>query len=73
LPHAQRGNNRQAIFSADADYRFYLEKLQRAWVLGEGRFKRKLKPRLKRRMAPKARGGDHKSDAYRQQTTINRD
>ncbi len=26
----QRGNNRQAIFGADGDYRFYLEKLQMA-------------------------------------------
>ncbi|MBI4005458.1 MAG: transposase, partial [Gammaproteobacteria bacterium] len=26
----QRGNNRQAIFQADDDYRFYLEKLQEA-------------------------------------------
>ena len=26
----QRGNNRQAIFSADADYRFFLEKLHAA-------------------------------------------
>ena len=26
----QRGNNREAIFGAVADYRFYLEKLQAA-------------------------------------------
>lgn len=26
----QRGNNRQAIFRADEDYRFYLEKLAEA-------------------------------------------
>ena len=48
------------------------EATNKAWALGGGGVKRKLQPRLKRRMASKARGGDHKSDAYRQQTTIDR-
>lgn len=120
----QRGNNRQAIFGADGDYRFCLEKLQmafekhgcaihayvlmtnhvhllltpqqaayrqlfrtrivvktldeireatnKAWALGDDRFERKIEPWFKRRVAPMARGGDHKSDAFRKQARINR-
>ena len=48
------------------------EATNKAWVLGGDRFKRKLALQLDRRIAPTARGGDHKSNAYRKQTRINR-
>ncbi len=48
------------------------EATNKAWVLGDDRFKRKLVQQLDRPIAPTARGGDHKSDAHRKRTTINR-
>ena len=48
------------------------EATNKAWVLGDERFKRKLARLLDRPISPSARGGDHKSDAYRKQTRINR-
>lgn len=37
----------------------------KAWVLGDGRFKRRIELQLKRRTEPKARGGDRKSSERR--------
>ena len=48
------------------------EATNKAWALGDDRFKRKIGQWLKRRVAPMARGGDHKSDAFRKQARINR-
>jgi len=48
------------------------EATNKAWVLGDNRFKRRLALQVDRPVAPNARGGDHKSEAYRKQTRINR-
>lgn len=37
----------------------------KAWVLGNGRFKRRIEKQLNRRIEPKSRGGDRKSKKYR--------
>jgi len=44
----------------------------KAWVLGNDRFKRKLEKQLARRVAPKPKGGDRKSKEYRRNAKINR-
>jgi len=43
----------------------------KSWVLGNDRFREKIEGLLNRRAAPRARGGDRRSQAYRE--TINRD
>ena len=48
------------------------EASNKAWVLGDECFKRRVERQLKRRVAPRARGGDRKSKAYRKQASINR-
>ncbi|MDN5848444.1 MAG: transposase [Nitrococcus sp.] len=44
----------------------------KAWVLGDERFKRRIERQLQRPVAPKARGGDRKSENYRHHAKINR-
>jgi putative transposase len=44
----------------------------RAWVLGDDRFKRRVERHLERQIAPRPRGGDHKSADFRSRTRINR-
>ena len=44
----------------------------KAWVLGSGHFKEQIEKQLSRPVAPRARGGDRKSTAYRKKLTINR-
>jgi putative transposase len=44
----------------------------KAWVLGDDRFKHHVETQLQRRVAPKVRGGDRKSASYRRQARINR-
>ena len=44
----------------------------KAWVLGDERFKHRMEKQLERRVVPLARGGDHKSDGYRRNAMINR-
>ncbi len=41
------------------------ESLNRAWVLGSGRFKQQIEKKTGRRAAPLSRGGDRKSEKYR--------
>ena len=41
----------------------------KAWVLGNDRFKQRIQGKLDRRVEPKAKGGDRKSEKFR----INRD
>ena len=48
------------------------EATNKAWVLGDDRFKAKVERLAKRRAAPKARGGDRKSKAFREAAKINR-
>jgi len=44
----------------------------KAWVLGDDRFKEMIEAKLARATAPKPRGGDRKSKAYRDSVIINR-
>lgn len=73
------GEERQAAYRqlfrariADKTLDEIREATNKAWVLGDDRFQRKLALQFDRRTAPNARGGDHKSEAYRKQTRINR-
>ncbi len=49
------------------------EATNKAWVLGNDRFKKKIEAKLNRPVSPKVRGGDHKSKKYREKCGINRD
>lgn len=44
----------------------------KAWVLGNDRFKARIAGQLARRIEPKSRGGDRRSAAYRRDARINR-
>ncbi len=44
----------------------------RAWVLGDNRFQQEVEELMRRQAAPKARGGDHKSQSFQELTRINR-
>lgn len=48
------------------------EATNKAWVLGDDRFKGQFASQLERRIAPIAKGGDHKSNSYREHSKINR-
>lgn len=48
------------------------EATNKAWVLGNDRFRNKVEQQLERRAGPKARGGDHRSAEHREQARINR-
>ncbi len=48
------------------------EATNKAWVLGSGQFKDKIDAQLNRASAPRARGGDRKSDQYQAGKRINR-
>ncbi len=48
------------------------EATNKAWVLGDGRFRERIESQLNRAAAPKPRGGDRKSAAYREPKQINR-
>ena len=41
------------------------QSINRAWVLGDGRFKRQIEKQTGRRASPLTRGGDRKSEEYR--------
>jgi putative transposase len=43
------------------------EATNKAWVLGSDRFKQRIQDQLGRRVEPKARGGDRKSELYKAQ------
>jgi len=49
------------------------EASNKAWVLGSCHFKQAIEQKLNRRTVPLARGGDRKSNAYRNNSNINRD
>jgi len=44
----------------------------KAWVLGNDRFKEQIEKQLGRQVSPKARGGDRKSERYKTSTKIDR-
>ena len=53
------------IFSAGKRSNNVAEFSNRAWVLGDGRFKQQIEKQTGRRASPNARGGDRKSEKYR--------
>ncbi len=48
------------------------EATNRAWVLGDDRFRNEIENLLQRQAAPKIRGGDHKSQSFQDRRKINR-
>ena len=48
------------------------EATNKAWILGDDRFRERIASQLNRRTLPKARGGDRKSEEYRKKREINR-
>ncbi|MET0103441.1 MAG: transposase [Sedimenticola sp.] len=48
------------------------EATNKAWVLGNDRFKQKIERELDRQVTPKPRGGDRKSKAYQESRKFNR-
>ena len=73
------GEERQAAYRelfrapiADETLDEIREATNKGWVLGSKRFRRKLARHVDRPIAPRARGGDRKSAAYRKRTRINR-
>jgi len=49
------------------------EATNKAWVLGNDQFRAQIETQLNRQVAPKARGGDRRSKAYRDKIDIDRD
>ena len=41
------------------------DSINKAWILGDGRFKQQIEKKTGRRASPNARGGDEKSERYR--------
>jgi len=75
LSQKQRQNNYQSLFDAHIDEKTLLgirEATNKAWVLGSRYFKELIEKKLDRSCSPKAKGGDRKSDEYKQTRTINR-
>lgn len=48
------------------------EATNKAWVLGSDRFKQRIQKQLQRRAQPKSRGGDHKSEKFRERAGLAR-
>ncbi len=48
------------------------ESTNKAWVLGSSHFKERIEQQSKRQVSPKPRGGDRKSEVYREKKTIDR-
>ena len=57
---------------ADATLKEIREATNKAWVLGDDRFKARVQCLSGRRVAPKARGGDRTSKAFHDARKINR-
>jgi len=67
-----RQNQYQALFEnkiSDVTLEEIRASINRAWVLGDDRFKRQIELTTKRRASPLARGGDRKSAKYRANKT----
>jgi Transposase and inactivated derivatives len=65
----------RALFEADLDKKALSEIREvtnKAWVLGNKRFREEIQAQLNRRAAPKPKGGDRRSNEYREQRLINR-
>ena len=66
---SQRQTAYQALFNAHIDDKTLAEvrmSANKAWVLGSDYFKDKIAAQLNRRAAPNARGGDRKSEVFKQ-------
>ncbi|MDX8385209.1 MAG: transposase [Gallionella sp.] len=66
------GEERQAAYRQffksripEASLNSIREATNKAWVLGNDRFKRRIQKQLDRRIEPKAKGGDRKSEQYK--------
>ena len=73
-PGERRGAYR-ALFRAGLDeevLRDIREATNKAWVLGDDAFRARIERLTERRAAPKPRGGDRRSEAYRQSTKTDR-
>lgn len=57
---------------AEAAVREIRDATNKAWVLGNDRFKDRIERLTQRRAAPKPTGGDRKSKAFRERQKINR-
>ena len=70
---SQRQTAYQALFNAHIDSKT-LDALRmsanKAWVLGSDYFKDKIAMQLNRSVKPNARGGDRKSEAFRQNASV---
>jgi putative transposase len=67
-----RQHHYQALFEnpmTDATLEEIRSSINKAWVLGDDRFKRQIETITKRRASPLARGGDRKSEKYRASTS----
>ena len=72
---ASRHEQYQALFQAhiqDAALEEIREATNKAWVLGNDRFRSRIETMLERQVAPKPRGGDRKSEKFRCEAKINR-
>ena len=70
----QRQTNYQALFNAYIDSKTLdkvRESANKAWVLGSDYFKQKIANQLNRRTDKLAKGGDRKSDEFRQNKKVN--
>jgi len=84
-PHHEYLHLAQAIDKRQANYRALFkehlsnkvlneirESTNKAWVLGDSKFKEEIEEKLERRATPKAKGGDRKSRKFIEETNINR-
>ena len=67
LPEARRAAYRQLFrhHIAEREVTAIREATNKAWALGSDRFKQRVQRQLERRVEPKARGGDRKSEKFR--------
>lgn len=72
---AERQTAYRALFRAhisEETLREIRDATNKAWALGNDRFRQKIEQLGERRAAPKSKGGDHRSKKYQKQRRINR-
>jgi putative transposase len=75
LSDKQRQKTYQGLFNSHIDEKTLSdirESTNKSWVLGSENFKALIEKKLERSCSPKPKGGDRRSDEYRQKTNINR-
>jgi putative transposase len=71
LSNKQRQKAYQALFNGHIDEKTLSdirESTNKAWVLGSAYFKALIEKKLERSCSPKPKGGDRRSDEYKQKT-----